>query len=139
MSKKKKKKQKSVPEVDPHFGAVTEDRSNYNYVLSVIADLLAGKTVINYKEGGTSMEPKIRNGQLQTLVPISDLGTIKKKDIVLCKVHGKIYTHLVKSRRFRDGKWEFSIGNNHGHTNGWTFEVYGKSVARYWKKLEKRA
>lgn len=130
MSKKKKKK--PAPEVNPHFGAV--DRSEYSYFNSVIADLLAGKPVINYKESGTSMEPKIKDGQLQTLVPISDLGTIKKKDIVLCKVHGNIYTHLVKGRRFRDGKWEFLIGNNHGHTNGWTFDVYGKSVERYWLK-----
>ena len=102
------------------------------YVQSVIADLQVGKTIMNYREGGNSMTPRIRNGQKQTLVPIRDLAEIKVGDIVLCKVHGSIFTHLVKGIRNNKGKTEFLIGNNHGHVNGWTKQVYGKSVDVYW-------
>jgi hypothetical protein len=132
--KMKKKRKPAAPAVDVHAGAVS--RRNMGYVESVIADLQAGKTVFNYKEGGKSMEPKIMDGQLQTLIPIPDLSQIKKKDIVLCKVHGNIYTHLVKATRRNGNRWEFLIGNNHGHINGWTSLVYGKSVARYWERKQ---
>ena len=40
-----------------------------------------------------------------------------------CKVHGNHYTHLVKAK---DEKRGVQIGNNHGHINGWTKNVYGK-------------
>jgi len=102
------------------------------YLASVIADLQAGKTVKNYREGGNSMTPLIINGQKQTLVPIADLSEIKKGDILLCKVRGNHFTHLVKGVRNNKGKLEFLIGNNHGHVNGWTKHVYGKSVDVYW-------
>ena len=103
-----------------------------NYVASVIADLQAGKTVENYKEGGNSMTPLIKDGQKVTLEPIPDLSAIKRGDIVLCKVRGSIMTHLVKGTRNNRGKLEFQIGNNHGHVNGWTRQVFGKVTAVYW-------
>ncbi len=102
------------------------------YLESVLADLAAGKTVENYREGGNSMTPRIMNGQKQTLVPIKDPASIREGDIVLCKVRGSYFTHLVKAIRNNKGKREFLIGNNHGHVNGWTRAVCGKSVAVYW-------
>jgi hypothetical protein len=103
-----------------------------SYVAGVVADLLAGKRVENYKEGGNSMTPLIRNGQKVTLEPIADLSAIARGDIVLCKVRGNTYTHLVKQIRNNKGKYEFLIGNNHGHINGWTRQVFGKCTAVYW-------
>lgn len=92
----------------------------------------AGKTVENYREGGNSMTPRIRNGQKQTLVPVLDLAQVQVGDIVLCKVRGRYFTHLVKKIRNNHGSLEFQIGNNHGHVNGWTRKIFGRSVAVYW-------
>lgn len=102
------------------------------YVASVIADLEDGKTVQNYKEGGNSMTPLIRDGQRQTLEPVPDLAQIRVGDIVLCKVRGTIFTHLVKQIRRRKGQLEFLIGNNHGHVNGWSRKIYGRTVSVHW-------
>jgi SOS-response transcriptional repressor LexA len=102
------------------------------YLSSVLADLQAGRTVENYREGGNSMTPRIRNGQKQTLVPILDLTQVKVGDIVLCKVRGNYFTHLVKKIRNNRGRLEFQIGNNHGHINGWTRQLFGKTVDVYW-------
>ena len=47
-------------------------------------------------------------------------------DIVLCKVHGAEYLHLVKA--VQDGR--FQIGNNKGRINGWIGAngIYGMCV-----------
>ncbi len=74
------------------------------------------------------MTPLIKSRQKVTLVPIADLTSIKKGDIVLCKVRGSYCTHLVKQSRISKGTHEFLIGNNHGHVNGWTRHVYGKCI-----------
>ena len=50
---------------------------------------------------------------------------IKQDDIVFCKVRGHFYTHLVKAYNPKRG---FLICNNHGHDNGWTWNIYGKCV-----------
>ena len=51
-------------------------------------------------------------------------ATLKVGDIVLCKVNGKQYLHLVKAIQ---GK-RFQIGNNRGRINGWVGEnsIFGK-------------
>jgi hypothetical protein len=48
-------------------------------------------------------------------------------DVVLCKVYGREFLHLVKA--VQDGR--FQIGNNKGHVNGWVGAngIYGKLVA----------
>ena len=47
-------------------------------------------------------------------------------DIVLCKVAGAEYLHLVKA--IQGGR--FQIGNNRGHINGWVGAgaIYGRLV-----------
>jgi len=71
------------------------------------------------------MSGKIESGQLCTVVPI---GTedLRVGDIVLCKVNGFQYLHLIKAIQGR----RFQIGNNRGRINGWTGEngIYGKCV-----------
>ena len=60
------------------------------------------------------MSPRIESGQLCTVAPV-DPATITVGDIVLCKVRGSEYLHLVKA--IQDGR--FQIGNNRGFINGW--------------------
>jgi len=64
---------------------------------------------------GNSMNPKIKSGQLVTLVPIEDPSILQVGDIVLCRVNGRDFLHLIKATR----EGQFQIGNNKGHINGW--------------------
>ena len=87
-----------------------------------IARLKEGETV-SFRPHGNSMQGKIESGQLCTVEPV-DLATLKVGDIVLCKVNGKQYLHLVKAIQGT----RFQIGNNRGRINGWVSEnsVFGK-------------
>lgn len=90
-----------------------------------ITKLLEGKTV-QFRPRGNSMQPRIESGQLCTVTPLGD-DVVQPNDIVLCKVHGKEYLHLVKAVR-HGGLYQ--IGNNKGHINGWINRksVFGKLV-----------
>jgi hypothetical protein len=72
------------------------------------------------------MRVKIESGQLCTVEPISP-ATPQVGDIVLCKVNGPHYLHLVKAIQ---GK-RFQIGNNRGRINGWVGEnsIFGKCIS----------
>ncbi|HEY6970620.1 MAG TPA: hypothetical protein VJA94_15535 [Candidatus Angelobacter sp.] len=61
------------------------------------------------------MSGKIDSGQLVTVVPLGN-KTPQIGDVVLCKVNGAQYLHLVKAV---SGD-RFQIGNNRGRINGWT-------------------
>lgn len=89
-----------------------------------IAKLQAGETV-QFRPRGNSMTGKISSGQLCTVVPAT---TAEAGDIVLCRVRGAQYLHLVKAVKQFDGAASYKIGNNHGHINGWTHTIYGKLV-----------
>lgn len=60
------------------------------------------------------MTGRIDSGQLCTIIPAGQ-AEIKVGDIVLCKVKGNEYLHLVKAI---SGP-RFQIGNNRGFINGW--------------------
>lgn len=81
-----------------------------------------GETV-NFRPKGHSMSGKVESGQLCTVEPVV-LAEVSVGDIVLCKVNGSEYLHLVKAI---DGE-RFLIGNNKGRVNGWTKAIYGKCV-----------
>lgn len=87
-----------------------------SWATSYIADLKAGKTV-QFRPRGNSMVGKINSGQLCTVEPITDDTIIKKGMILLCKVGGHQYLHLVTA--VAPDK-RVQISNNHGHINGWT-------------------
>jgi len=76
--------------------------------------LKAGQT-IRFRPRGNSMRPRIESGQLVTVAPCA-LGEAQVGDIVLCKVDGKQWLHLVHAIG-ADGRYQ--IGNNRGHINGW--------------------
>jgi len=69
------------------------------------------------------MEGKISSGQLVTVEPIRVTPIVG--DIVLCKVKGKHYLHLIKAISSDN---QFQIGNNFGRINGWISSgaIYGK-------------
>ena len=73
------------------------------------------------------MRPRIRSGQLCTVAPLDDPGALQVGDVVLCKVKGSQYLHLIKA--IQGGR--FQIGNNRGHINGWigAGAIYGRLIA----------
>lgn len=90
-----------------------------------IAKLKNGETV-QFRPRGHSMKGKIESGQLCTVEPINDFNELEKGDIVLCKVNGSQYLHLIKAIQGS----RYQIGNNRGRINGWvgTNAIFGKCV-----------
>ena len=78
-----------------------------------IEKLKEGKAV-QFRPRGNSMKGKIESGQLVTVEPISG-RKLQKGDIVLCKVNGSQYLHLIKAIQGT----RYQIGNNIGRINGW--------------------
>jgi hypothetical protein len=89
-----------------------------------ISQLQAGETV-QFRPRGGSMTGKIESGQLCTVEPVEP-GTLEVGDIVLCKVNGSQYLHLIKAIQGA----RFQIGNNKGRINGWVgaSAIYGRCV-----------
>lgn len=94
-----------------------------SWATAYIEKLQKGETV-SFRPRGNSMKPKINSGDLVTVEPITEKP--QKDDIVLCKVKGNHYLHLVKAV---DGD-RFQIGNNRGGINGWISlgGIYGKLI-----------
>lgn len=61
------------------------------------------------------MSGKVNDGDLCEVVPITKEETIRRDDVVLCRVRGAQYLHLVKAVKGD----RYLIGNNKGGTNGW--------------------
>lgn len=80
------------------------------------------------------MQPLIESGQHVIIEP---LDVITTGDIVLCKVKGTIYLHLVKAISNAGGATRYMIGNNKGNTNGWCSRdsVYGVATMVNGKKI----
>ena len=72
------------------------------------------------------MAGKVDSGQLCTVEPIQDPATLRVGDIVLCKVNGQQYLHLIKAIQGE----RVQIGNNRGRINGWITSrgIYGRCV-----------
>ena len=89
-----------------------------------IEALKRGETV-QIRPRGHSMRGKVNDGDLVTLEPC-DSNTLQPDDIVLVRVRGRDYLHLIKA--VNQGR--FQIGNNRGHINGWVGHncIYGKAV-----------
>lgn len=86
--------------------------------------LRRGETV-QIKPRGHSMKGKVNDGDLVTLEPVQP-ETLAVGDIVLVRVHGSDYLHLIKA--IDSGR--FQIGNNRGGINGWVGAgaIYGKAT-----------
>lgn len=90
-----------------------------------ISQLREGNKV-QFRPRGSSMKGKIESGQLCSVEPIQDPGTLEVGDIVLCKVNGREYLHLIKAIQGP----RFQIGNNRGLINGWigSKAIFGRCV-----------
>jgi hypothetical protein len=88
-----------------------------------IVRLNQGETV-QFRPRGASMRGKVESGQLCTVAPVTD--ELEVGDIVLCKVNGREYLHLIKAVQGD----RYQIGNNRGHVNGWVSRrgIFGKCV-----------
>jgi hypothetical protein len=91
---------------------------------SSIEKLRAGETV-SFRPRGHSMTGKVESGQLCTVEPVAP-SALQVGDIVLCKVNGREYLHLIKAIRGA----RFQIGNNRGRINGWVSAgaIFGRCV-----------
>ena len=100
-------------------GADTGWAANY------IAKLKAGETV-SIRPRGNSMAGKIASGQLCTVTPVYDPSELCVGDIILCKVGGYEYLHLIKAIRGN----RYQIGNNRGRINGWigADQIFGRCI-----------
>ena len=89
-----------------------------------IAKLKEGETV-SFRPRGNSMSGKIESGQLCTVEPVAS-EALEVGDIVLYKVNGSEYLHLVKAIQGP----RFQIGNNRGRINGWitSNSIFGRCV-----------
>ncbi len=94
------------------------------WAAAYIEKLRAGETV-SFQPRGNSMTGKIESGQLCTAEPV-ETDALCVGDIVLCKVNGTEYLHLIKAIRGP----RFQIGNNRGRINGWVSasSIYGRCV-----------
>ena len=72
------------------------------------------------------MSGKIESGQLCTVEPVGD-SALAVGDIVLCRVSGSQYLHLIKAIQGE----RFQIGNNRGGINGWITrrQIFGRLIA----------
>ena len=81
------------------------------WALPYIEKLKQNETV-QFRPRGHSMRPRIKSGELVTVSP--DVSEIQPDDIVLCKVKGRYYVHLVQA--VNQGRYK--IGNMRNFTNG---------------------
>jgi hypothetical protein len=85
-------------------------------------DKLKKGEIVEFRPRGNSMKGKIESGDLVRVEPINDRD-LRKDDIVLCKVNGTHYLHLIKAIQGE----RYQIGNNVGRINGWVTRnsIYG--------------
>jgi len=87
--------------------------------------LRRGETV-HLRPRGASMKGRIESGDRVTVAPC-DPAALKVDDIVLVRVHGAEYLHLIKAIQGD----RYLIGNNRGGVNGWVGRngIFGKVTA----------
>jgi len=88
-------------------------------------ELLQRGEVAKVRPHGNSMKGKVNDGDLVTIEPCVP-ESLEVGDVVLVRVHGHVYLHLIKS--VNDGR--YLNGNNRGRVNGWVGanSIYGKAT-----------
>lgn len=98
-----------------------------SWATAAIQKLQNGETA-TVRPRGHSMTGKVNDGELVTLEPCNP-QTLKNGDIVLVKVKGRVYLHLIKAVN----QERYLIGNNRGGINGW---VSAKAIYGVATKIE---
>jgi hypothetical protein len=81
--------------------------------------------MVQIRPRGHSMKGRVNDGDLVTVAPCA-LSELTVGDVVLVRVSGRDYLHLIKAI---DGE-RFQIGNNRGGINGWVGKhgIYGRAI-----------
>lgn len=90
-------------------------------------ELLKQGTAVEFRPRGNSMVGKINSGDLVKVEPLAADENLTVGMIVLCRVKGSQFLHLVSAVRGR----QYQISNNFNHVNGWTTrdKIYGRVVS----------
>ena len=93
----------------------------------ISAEHLQAGEIVKVTGVGNSMTPILKSRQPVICIPVTNETILNKRDIVLCKVNGHYYLHLIWSIKAGD---RFLIGNNHGRPNGVITRknIFGKVV-----------
>jgi hypothetical protein len=86
-------------------------------VLDGVAGRVAGGETVEFRPSGSSMVPLIRSRQPVVVAPV-DPSKLQIGDIVLVRVAGTVYLHLVSA--LEPARRRVQISNNRGRVNGWT-------------------
>jgi hypothetical protein len=97
-------------------------------MLDAAASRVAAGATVELRPSGSSMVPLIRSRQQVTVAPV-DPAKLEIGDIVLARVAGTVYLHLVSA--VDQARKRVQISNNRGRVNGWTSHdrVFGICVA----------
>jgi hypothetical protein len=85
--------------------------------MDAMAASVAAGSAVEFRPRGSSMVPLIRSRQLVSVSPV-DPARVEVGDIVLARVAGAVYLHLVSAVDHGGGRVQ--ISNNSGRVNGWT-------------------
>ncbi len=85
--------------------------------LDAVAGRVADGATVTFRPSGSSMVPLIRSRQ-QVVVAPADPSKLEVGDIVLARVAGTVYLHLVSS--VDPVRKRVQISSNRGRINGWT-------------------
>jgi Peptidase S24-like len=96
--------------------------------MDAIAARVAGGATVEFRPTGSSMVPLIKSRDLVTVAPV-DPASLQVGDIVLARVAGTVYLHLVSA--LDPARRRVQISNNRGRVNGWTgyARIFGICVA----------
>ena len=97
-------------------------------MLEAMAGRVAGGAAVEFRPSGSSMVPLIRDRQAVLVAPV-DPDRLEVGDIVLARVAGTVYLHLVSA--VDPARRRVQISSNRGRVNGWTSHdrVFGICVA----------
>jgi hypothetical protein len=97
-------------------------------MLDAVAERVATGATVEFKPSGTSMIPLIRSRQSVVVAPV-DPAKLEVGDIVLARVAGTVYLHLISA--LEPARKRVQISNNRGRVNGWTSHdrVYGICIS----------
>ncbi|MFJ9693887.1 S26 family signal peptidase [Kitasatospora sp. NPDC101183] len=92
--------------------------------LDAVARRVAEGATVEFRPSGASMVPLIRSRQAVVVAPVEP-ALLAVGDIVLARVAGTVYLHLVSA--VEPARRRVQISNNRGRVNGWTGHerVYG--------------
>lgn len=84
---------------------------------------------VQFRPRGHSMRGRIESGQRVTVDPLDEEPSVG--EVVLCRVHGRCFLHLIKATQGHGSARRYLIGNNRGGINGWVprTAIYGRCIA----------